>query len=334
MDYSHLSHHLPDSAAPEHIPVLLDEVLAAIRPQPGGNYVDGTFGGGGHTRALLEAAGPAGMVLAIDRDPAAVERGRRMALEPDLGGHLAVRSGSFADLMGMAAALSLIPLDGVLLDLGMSSFQLDAPDRGFSFSSDGPLDMRFDPSQDVSAETLVNDLSVTTLADIIWRFGEEPRSRLIARAIEAERQGAPIRSTLHLARIVERAVGGRRGARTHPATRTFQALRIEVNNELEELGTAIDRAIGVLRSGGRLAVISFHSLEDRLVKDRFRTAASSCICPPAQPVCTCDHRAQIRLIGKVIRPSGPEIERNPRSRSAILRTAERLEAETLKDVLR
>ncbi len=324
-----MSHHLSEPGTAEHIPVLLDEVIAAIRPKPGGKYVDGTFGGGGHTRALLEAAGPDGKVLGIDRDPAAIERGRRMALEPGFEGRLAVQAGSFADLTSMAAALNLLPLDGVLFDLGMSSFQLDAADRGFSFAADGPLDMRFDPTQDLSAGTLVNELSAAALADIIWKFGDEPRSRQIARAIEAERQVAPIRSTLHLARIVERATGGRRGARTHPATRTFQALRIEVNNELGELGTAIDRAIGSLRAGGRLAVISFHSLEDRLVKERFRTAASCCICPPAQPICTCDHVAQVRVIGKPIRPSEEEIERNPRSRSATLRTAERLEAETL-----
>ncbi|MCA9879472.1 MAG: 16S rRNA (cytosine(1402)-N(4))-methyltransferase RsmH [Thermomicrobiales bacterium] len=248
------------------MPVLRDEAIAALRPRPGGRYIDGTFGGGGHTRALLAAIAPDGVVLALDADPAAIARAEAMRADLAIGTRLMPVQGNFADMYQVALAQGIAPVDGVLLDLGLSSFQLDAPDRGFAFRLDGPLDMRFDPTRGVPASELVNTLPEVELADLIWRFGEEPGSRRIARAVVRERTSAPVQTTAQLAGIVERALGGRRGRDTHPATRTFQALRMATNDELRVLEAALLGAVDVLAAGGRLAVIAFHSLEDRLVK--------------------------------------------------------------------
>lgn len=306
----------------EHQPVLLTEVLQGLALQPGDEVIDATLGGGGHAAAMLQAIAPDGRLLGIDVDPTAVARCRqRLAREIEEGRAVLVCA-NFARLREIAEAAGFTTVAGILLDLGVSSFQLAQAERGFSFQVTAPLDMRFDPSQGVPASELVNWLSEGELADLIYRYGEEPRSRRIARAIVKAR---PIRDTLHLAEVVARAVGGRRG-RIHPATRTFQALRIAVNQELDALTAALPQAISLLRPGGRIAVIAFHSLEDRIVKRFFQQESRDCICPPEMPACVCGHRATVRLITRQPqRPGEEEIARNPRSRSARLRIAERLE---------
>jgi len=302
-----------------HIPVLFQAVLDGLRVRPGGRYIDATVGGGGHAAGIPAASSPDGWLLGLDRDPAAVESARaRLA---SYVGRVELIHCSFGRLAEAARARCLAPVDGVLLDLGLSSLQLADPTRGFAFKTDGPLDMRFDPTADApTAATLVNHLPPEELAAFIYRYGEERYARRIAKAIVAAR---PLQTTADLADVVERAVG-RRG-RIHPATRTFQALRIAVNDELATLEAALPQAVEVLSPGGRLAVISFHSLEDRLVKRFMRRESRDCICPPDVPVCICNHRATLRLIvRKPIRPGADEVAANPRSRSARLRVAERI----------
>ena len=306
-----------------HVTVLLREAVDALQPRPGGIYIDGTFGGGGHSSLLLEAVGGEATLFAIDADPAAIDRARMLAASPLGRGVIPVHA-NFRDLGLIARERGIAQVDGILLDLGLSSFQLDEAERGFAFRFEGPLDMRFDPTQGQSAADLVNTLEAEDLARIFWRYGEESRSRQIARAIVDRRATAPITTTTDLAALVEKAVGGRRGKAIHPATKTFQALRIAVNEELSALETVLESAIDLLRPGGRIAVIAFHSLEDRIVKQTFALESQSCICPPDQPVCTCDHRARLRRIGKPVKPADSEIATNPRSRSAIMRVAERL----------
>lgn len=302
-----------------HEPVLYHQIIHALRPFDGGRYVDGTVGAGGHAQGILEASSPGGKLLGLDLDPQALELARER-LSP-FGARATIERASFSTLKVQLESLGWDSVHGVLLDLGLSSMQLDSPERGFSFQADGPLDMRFDPQGDVSAADLVNELPERELADLIYQFGEERRSRRVARAIVAER---PIHSTLELAEIVARAVGSSK-SRIHPATRTFQALRIATNSELESLKTVLPQAVKSMTSAGRLAVISFHSLEDRLVKRYFRRESRDCICPPRQPVCTCDHTAKLAVITrKPIRPEQEEVEANPRSRSARLRVAEKL----------
>ena len=307
-----------------HAPVLLDEALFALRPHSGGSYLDCTFGGGGHTRALLRASAPDGRIIALDADPQAAQRAASLAHEVDAGDRLTFINANFGELAALRGERDWPSFDGILFDLGLSSFQLDAAERGFAFRLEGPLDMRFDPTAGPSAADLVNTLSEQELTDIIRRFGEEQHARRIARSIVAARERQPISQTSALAEIVEAAVGGRRGQRIHPATRTFQALRIAVNQELVMLARGVEAAIDALAVGGRLAVISFHSLEDRIVKRAFAAAAASCTCPPEQPVCTCDTLPTLRLIGRPVRPNEAEQAANPRSRSAIMRVAERI----------
>lgn len=315
----------PSSAEPGHRPVLLAEAIAALAPRPGGRYLDGTFGGGGHSRALLDASAPSGIVVAIDADPAAIGRARAMAAEPAIGDRLRPIQANFADLAEAAREARAAPLDGVLLDLGLSSFQLDEAERGFAFRRDGPLDMRFDPDRGRPASDLVNGLPPEELATILFRYGEEPRSRRIAAAIARERERAPIVSTARLAEVVGGAVGGRRGQAIHPATRTFQALRIATNDELTALERALEGALGVLAPGGRLVTIAFHSLEDRIVKRFLERESATCVCSPESPVCVCDQRPRLaRVTRKAVRASPDEIAVNARSRSAVLRAAERL----------
>ena len=313
------------ATAAGHVPVLRDEAIAALNPRAGGRYIDGTFGGGGHARALLATSAPDGVVLAIDADPAAIARAEELRTEPEIGPRLVPVQRNFANLADVAQERGFPSVDGILLDLGLSSFQLDSAERGFAFRFDGPLDMRFDPTRGVSASELVNSLPETELADLIWRFGEEPGSRRIARAIVRERSNEQIVSTTQLASIVERALGGRRGRETHPATRTFQALRIATNDELGSLDAALHAAVNILRPGGRLAVIAFHSLEDRQVNRFMERESATCVCPPELPICMCDHQPRLqRVTRRAVRPSAGEAAANPRARSAVLRVAERL----------
>lgn len=299
--------------------------MAALQPWAGGVYIDGTFGGGGHTRAILEASAPTGRVLAIDADPEAMLRAERLQTEPGIGDRLIPVQANFAALADIAREHHFTRVDGVLLDLGVSSFQLDQAERGFAFSHDGPLDMRFDPDRGSPASDLVNEMPERELADLIWKLGEEPGSRRIARAIVCARKGAPIDSTAHLADVVQRALGGRQGRPTHPATRTFQALRIATNDELGSLDSALNGAVEILAPGGRLVVIAFHSLEDRLVKRFIEREQATCICPPAIPACVCHHQPRLRKITKrALKPSADEIAANPRARSAVMRVAEKL----------
>lgn len=313
-----------DSESPiGHVPVLLHEVLELVKARPGGRYIDATFGGGGHTAALLERSAPDGRVLAIDADPEAISRARTLAALSH--GRLSVEHGNFRDIESLASSRSFDKVDGILMDLGLSSFQLSRVDRGFSFQHSGQLDMRFDPASIPNSSDIVNTWSEQDLANLIFEYGEEPRARAIAREIVRARAKEPIETTGRLASIVERAVGGRRGRAIHPATRTFQALRIAVNDELEALRLGLSGAVNLLAAGGRLAVISFHSLEDRIVKQFFRTESSDCICPPETPVCICGHIASVRLVTRrAVRPSEDEQRANPRSRSARLRVVERL----------
>jgi 16S rRNA (cytosine1402-N4)-methyltransferase len=325
-----------------HVPVLLEEVLKYLQPRPGGRYVDGTIGGGGHTEAILERCAPGGRVLGIDTDAQALERvGRRLSGIVEQGRLVLVR-GKFAELARIVQdeAGFVSPVDGILLDLGFSSYQMDDPRRGFSFSADGPLDMRLDQSQELSAADLVNNASEEELANIFWRYGEERRSRQIAWRIVRERSRGPITSTAQLAKLAAAGVPFKPGV-IHPATRVFQALRIAVNGELEQLEAALPQMLDILSaasahshtsgsvedggetSGGRMVIISFHSLEDRLVKVFMRREASDCICPPGIPVCVCGHKARLRILTpRPVTPAENEVQANPRARSAKLRAAE------------
>ena len=307
-----------------HVPVLGQEVLAYLAPRPGGCYIDGTAGGGGHSWALLEASSDHGnpangaRLLSLDADPNAVARVRQR-LQP-FGARSTVVHSNFRHLAAVARQAGFDPVDGIVLDLGLSSDQLELEQRGFAFMAGGPLDMRFDPTRGATAADLVNNLPESELADLIYGYGEERLSRRIARAIV---QARPVDSASQLAQVIERAVG-RRG-KLHPATRTFQALRIAVNDELAALADVLPQAVELLRPGGRLAVISFHSLEDRIVKQFMQREARDCLCPPEILICQCGHRASLRLVTrKPVQPAAEEIARNPRSRSAKLRVAERL----------
>lgn len=298
--------------------------MSALRPHARGRYLDGTLGGAGHTRLLLDASAPDGRVLAIDADPLALERARTLLPDAIAGRRLLLRQGNFARMAELAADADFAPVDGILLDLGLSSDQLADRERGFSFAHDAPLDMRFDTGHGVSAADLVNTLPEQELADIIWRYGEERRSRAIARRIVEVRQRAPITRTSDLARLVAGVVHGRPGG-IHPATRAFQALRIAVNDELASLEAALPAAIDLLRTGGRLAVISFHSLEDRIVKQTFQREERGCICPPELPECVCGRTPRLHIVTRHPLTAGDdEVAANPRARSAKLRVAEKV----------
>lgn len=319
-DYRKLRETLMDMtmSTSTHIPVLLEETLEALAVQPGGRYIDGTVGGGGHAAAILERSSPGGQLLGIDADPEAVKVARaRLAA---YHGSVLLVNENLVNLKAIGIKYDFMPVHGILFDLGLSSLQLDSR-RGFSFQTDAPLDMRLNPHQEITAADIINTKSLAELERLLRAYGEEVYARRIARHIVQER---PIKTTLELARVVERAVGGRKG-KLHPATKTFQALRLAVNRELEHLEAALNQAIELLGFEGRLVVISYHSLEDRIVKQFMRQESTDCICPPETPTCVCGHTARLKLITrKVITPSPAEVKLNPRCRSARLRVAERI----------
>lgn len=301
-----------------HLPVLYNEIIHALRPYSPGRYVDGTVGAGGHARGILEACAPDGQLLGLDLDPQALALARE-TLAP-FGPRVHLAQASYTSIPQQLSRLGWDAVDGILLDLGLSSMQLDTPERGFSFQHDAPLDMRFSPLNPTTAATLVNTMDEEELADLLYRYGEEPNGRRIARAIVKAR---PLQSTRQLAEAVA-SVSPRTG-RVHPATRTFQALRIAVNEELASVAEALPRAVAALRSGGRLAVISFHSLEDRIVKDFFREQSRDLVNPPFEPIYEQERKAVVKEVNrKPILPSETEIADNPRARSAKLRMVEKL----------
>jgi 16S rRNA (cytosine1402-N4)-methyltransferase len=309
----------------EHKPVLLDEVIEHLCCTPGKFFVDATVGGGGHARVILEKTAPDGQLIGIDWDERALVKARSnlQSFEERL---VLVRE-NFALTGSVLARLHIPAVDGILLDLGLSSFQVDEAERGFSFNLDGPLDMRMDTREKITAAHLVNTLSEEKLAEIIRNFGEERWHRRIARNIVRARDEEAIETTDRLAKVVYRAIpGGKRPRHRHPATRTFQALRLAVNRELDNLQTFLQGALDWLRPGGRLAIISFHSLEDRLVKQTFANWARSCRCPARSPICQCEGRPLVRLVNKkVVMPGKLEIKANPRARSGRLRVVEKQE---------
>jgi 16S rRNA (cytosine1402-N4)-methyltransferase len=302
----------------DHEPVLYHEIIHALQPKNKGQYVDGTLGAGGHAREILEACAPDGRLLGLDLDPQALALAREN-LAP-YGERVRLIKASYDSLAEVLDEVGWEAVDGILLDLGLSSMQLDTPERGFSFQHDAPLDMRFDPDSPTSAADLVNTLPQDELADLIYRYGEERASRRIARAIVKAR---PLQTTRQLAAVIE-SVLPRRG-HVHPATRTFQALRIAVNRELERVENVLPQAVASLRPGGRLAIISFHSLEDRIVKGYFRSESRDLVNPPYERIYEVEKKATLKEINrKVIIPGEAEIKTNPRARSAKLRIAEKL----------
>lgn len=307
-----------------HEPVMCREVIASLNLKPGGIYLDGTVGGGGHACEILRETAPDGLLIGIDRDEEAILESRERL--QSFGGRVLLAKGNFADMDMILARLGKKDVDGILLDLGVSSHQLDRAERGFSFQTDAPLDMRMDVSQRFSAYDLIHTASERELERIIRDYGEEPLARRIARTIVAQRKKTPIRTTAALALLTAGSVSRTYGPRKiHPATRTFQAIRIAVNEELSSLERAIQKGTDVLRKSGRFSIISFHSLEDRIVKNAFRSREGKCVCPPHLPVCVCRAAATLKVLTKkAVRPGADELAANPRARSARLRTAERM----------
>jgi 16S rRNA (cytosine1402-N4)-methyltransferase len=311
-----------------HLPVLVEEVMSMLSPAPDSLQIDATVGGGGHTERILEATTPGGRLLGLDADGAAIARvaGR---LQPRFGDRLVLRQANFRELATVAPEAGFGAVDGLLFDLGLSSFQLADRERGFGFRTGGPLDMRFDTSRGVPAAELLATLDATELTALFRRYGEERQAPRIARAIVADRKTQPITTAEDLAALVERVAPGnpRVRRRIHPATRVFQALRIAVNEELEALQDGLAAAVDLLRPGGRLVVLSYHSLEDRIVKRFIAAERRGCVCPPELPVCVCGRNPRLRLVTRPsLTPSPAEIAANPRARSARLRAAERLAA--------
>ena len=301
-----------------HKPVLVQEIVELLSPPPDATMIDGTLGMAGHATALLDSTGPGARLLGLDQDPAAVDRASEN-LE-GFGERVRCRWANFEAIGQIAQEEGFVPATTILLDLGFSSVQLDDARRGFSFNVDGPLDMRLDPTAQLTAERLVNGLSEERLANLIYELGEERRSRRIAKAIVGRR---PLHSTLELADAVRSAVPDDGGI--HPATRTFMAIRIAVNDELDRLRAALQQVPELFVIGGRVGVVSFHSLEDRIVKEFFRTESVQCICPPKVPVCVCNHQPTLRLVNRrIVDASADEVRQNPRARSARLRVAERI----------
>jgi 16S rRNA (cytosine1402-N4)-methyltransferase len=311
-----------------HVPVLAEEVIEMLSPVAGSLQIDATLGGGGHTERILEATDPDGRLLGLDADGAAVARvaGR---LQPRYGDRLVLRQANFRELSTVAPDAGFGAVDGCLFDLGLSSYQLADTDRGFGFRAGGPLDMRFDTSLGVPASELLATLDTGELTALLRRYGEEPKAPRIARAIVEARRTTPVTTAEDLATLVERVAppNPRQPRRTHPATRVFQALRIAVNEELDALQAGLAAALDLLRPGGRLVVLSYHSLEDRIVKRFIAAERRGCVCPPELPVCVCGRNPRLRLVTRPsLTPSASEIAANPRARSARLRAAERLAA--------
>ncbi|MEO8462626.1 MAG: 16S rRNA (cytosine(1402)-N(4))-methyltransferase RsmH [Chloroflexota bacterium] len=311
-----------------HVPVLIEEVVSMLAPAPGSLQIDGTIGGGGHAERILEATNPDGRLLGLDADGAAITRVRER-LGPRFGDRLSLRQANFRELASVAPAAGFGEVDGCFLDLGLSSFQLADTERGFGFRTKGLLDMRFDVTKGVPASELIASLDAPELVALFRRYGEEPFAGRIARAIVEARRTAPIRTAEDLASLIERVAPaqapGRR--RIHPATRVFQALRIAVNEELDSLAVGLEAALGLMRPGGRLVVLSYHSLEDRIVKRYFQAERRGCVCAPEAPVCICGRVPRVRLLApKGLIPGEEELATNPRARSARLRVAERLAA--------
>ncbi|HUW66091.1 MAG TPA: 16S rRNA (cytosine(1402)-N(4))-methyltransferase RsmH [Spirochaetia bacterium] len=305
-----------------HVPVMLEEVLSSLAVTPDGIYLDCTLGGGGHARAVLDSLGPGGRLVGLDRDADALAAAGVLASDP----RVSLAASSFDRLGQVLRGLGIETVNGILFDLGVSSHQLDEPERGFSYHADGPLDMRMDQGGDLTAAGLLATASEKELARILWTYGEERYGRRIAAGVVRARAREPVVTTGRLVEVIRGALPagvGRVGP--HPARRTFQALRIAVNDELGYLQRGLAAAVEALAPGGRVVVISYHSLEDRIVKQYFVDLARSCVCPPGLPVCRCDHRPVVRLVAKKPLTPGPgEVEANPRSRSAKLRAAEKL----------
>ena len=312
----------------EHLPVLVEEVITMLAATPGSLQIDTTVGGGGHTERILEATNPDGRLLGLDADGAAIAR-VDARLRPRFGDRLVLRRANFREVAAVAPAAGFGAVDGMLFDLGLSSFQLGDAERGFGFRTGGPLDMRFDTTRGVPAAELLATLDRTELSALFKRYGEEPQANRIANAIVAARATAPITTAEELAVLIERVAPGnpRIRRRIHPATRVFQALRIAVNAELDALQDALAAAMDLLRPGGRLVVLSYHSLEDRIVKRFLAAERRGCVCPPEVPVCVCGRNPRLRLVTRPsLTPTAAEIVANPRARSARLRAAERLAA--------
>ncbi len=305
-----------------HKPVLLNEVVDYLINDPEGMYVDGTVGRGGHSEVLARVICPEGRLICIDRDPDAINAAKKR-LAP-LGDCIKILKANYAYMEGVLDELGIKEVNGILLDLGMSSEHIENSGRGFSFLRDEPLDMRMDPEDPIKAKDLINNLSETELVKIIREYGEEKRARHIVKAIIRERKKAPIKSSLQLANIIS-SLFAKRHRKRHPATKTFQALRIAVNKEIENLKLFLEKAPDLLKKGGRLAIISYHSLEDRLVKHCMIRWEDPCTCPPEIPYCICGKRPIMkRITKKGIKPSNIEVQYNPRARSAILRVAEKI----------
>ncbi len=315
------------TAAFNHVSVMAEEVLKYLEPRCGGVYLDGTLGRGGHSRLILEASSPDGVLVGLDRDSAALAAAAKNLA--DFGDRVMLRQGNFSDMGTHLDQLGIKTVDGILLDLGVSSHQIDSPERGFSFREDGPLDMRMNPAEGVSAAEVVAEAEGDELKRIFREYGEERWAAKIARAIVTDRVQTPFTTTLQLADLISRVVPAGKGPqRIHPATRVFQALRIHVNGELDSLRSGLDVAWQRLKVGGRLIVISFHSLEDRMVKQTFRALATGCVCPPRLAVCACGKQPSVRVLTrKAVRATEEETNSNPRARSAVLRAMEKLSVE-------
>lgn len=313
-----------EKSKPVHLSVLTDEVVSCLVTRPEGVYVDATLGMGGHTKSILDATHSKSLVIGLDVDEEAISISRERLSA--YNGHVIYRNSNFSDIDKVLDGLDIREVDGILADLGMSSYQVDSSERGFSFMREEPLDMRMDPRLRFTAYDLVNEMTMEEISRVLKMYGEEKWSRRIAKKIVEARAASPIKTSAELAGIVEGAIPKKfHPARIHAATRTFQALRIAVNNELENIEEFIGKAVSRLRPGGRLVIISFHSLEDRLVKTSFLGLASPCICPPGMPECGCGKKKQLRIITRSpIVPSEEEIQNNPRARSAKMRVGERV----------
>lgn len=307
-----------------HVPVMLEEVINILQPRPGQTFVDCTVGGGGHAKAIVERIIPGGKLIGIDRDADALRTAAELLTE--YRENVILEKSDFGNLEAVIKGFGFRTVDGVLFDLGVSSHQLELAERGFSFRYNAPLDMRMDVTQPITARELVNSLSERHLAEMIHKYGDEKWAKRIARSIVERRTIRPIETTLELVDAILAAIPpGAKGGRIHPATRTFQALRIAVNREFESLQAGLKAGIGLLVSGGRLCVLSYHSGEDRIVKDMFARYAGRCTCPPGLPICSCGAEKIIKILTKrPVTPSEDEVRKNPRARSAKLRAAEKL----------